>query len=270
MLGLAALLLTAPVRAQSYGLEDQVLTIGSSQFRGVEGSPSQVHFDFYLYNDVEGSYWYYLAPLSLPEGALIERVCLFARDSDSGYLTYVSAYLYANKLVPIGGNPASMQVTMTYPNLPFFFGRVLGKDTFAMTASCTAMFQPRDIMVVLDFSASMNDDSTLAAIGKLDRSVVEGSLLNCWNDLGPPTFGNLGFTPNWVTVPGDPPISTSDSFITVKYRRTARRWAATLAHAPNRSSKREAVSSNARTAAGRSARGRGSDSLITRVRSPRR
>jgi Flp pilus assembly protein TadG len=119
-------------------------------------------------------------------------------------------------------NPASMVVTMTYPNLPFFFGRVLGHDTFDLTASSTAMFQPRDIMVVLDYSASMNDDSTFASIGKLSRSVVEGSLLNCWNDLGPPVYGNLGFTPKWAVAHGVPQNPASQiPHVSVEYRNSS-------------------------------------------------
>jgi Flp pilus assembly protein TadG len=119
-------------------------------------------------------------------------------------------------------NPSSMTVSMTYPNMPFFFGKVLGKDTFSITASSTAMFQPRDIVVVLDYSASMNDDSTFDAIGKLSRSVVESSLLNCWNDLGPPSYGNLAFTPAWAVAAGVPENTASQiPHVTVEYRNTA-------------------------------------------------
>jgi Flp pilus assembly protein TadG len=100
--------------------------------------------------------------------------------------------------------PASLEVSMTYQNLPFFFGRVLGHDNFTITASSTAQFQPRDIVVVLDYSASMNDDSTYAALGKIPQATIDASLLNCWNDLGPPTYGSLPAVPNWVTVPGVP------------------------------------------------------------------
>src|SRR4051794_15457016 len=105
---------------------------------------------------------------------------------------------------------------MTYANMPFFFGKVLGKDTFTISSSATAMFQPRDIMVVLDYSASMNDDSTFASIGKLARSVVESSLQNCWNDLGPPTYGHLSFTPAWAVA-----SAGSSPHITVEYRNTS-------------------------------------------------
>jgi hypothetical protein len=104
-----------------------------------------------------------------------------------------------NEGVPL---PDALRVSMTYNNLPFFFARVLGKDTFSLHGQATAMFQPRDIMVVLDYSASMNDDSTFAAIGKLPQATVEQSLLNCWNDLGPPVYGNLPATPTWATAHG--------------------------------------------------------------------
>jgi hypothetical protein len=118
--------------------------------------------------------------------------------------------------------PSALQVTMTYPNMPFFFGKVLGHDTFTITSSATAMFQPRDIMVVLDYSASMNDDSTFGSIGKLSQSVIEGSLQNCWNDLGPPSYGNLGFTPAWAVAQGQPENpGASIPHITVEYRNTA-------------------------------------------------
>ncbi len=69
------LLAGAAAQAQTYGDQSQVLTVGVSQFRGVEGSPSYIGSDFYLYNP--GSLPYqYLAPLKLPEGALVEEVCL--------------------------------------------------------------------------------------------------------------------------------------------------------------------------------------------------
>ena len=38
------------------------------------------------------------------------------------------------------------------------------------------MFRPRDIMLVLDFSASMNDDSELKSIDALGQDVVEAGV----------------------------------------------------------------------------------------------
>jgi Flp pilus assembly protein TadG len=117
--------------------------------------------------------------------------------------------------------PSTLKVTMTYPDLPFFFARVLGHEDFTLSASSTAMFQPRDIMVVLDFSASMNDDSTFAAIGKLPQATVEQSLLNCWNDLDV-TYGNLPATPTWATVHGVPQnVAALIPHVTVEYRHSS-------------------------------------------------
>ena len=105
-----ALLASAAAQAQTYGDQSQVLTVGVSQFRGLERSPSVIGSDLYLYNPDPGSYWQYLAPLALPDGALIEEICLYGIDSDLGDFTYVAAYLVAVKLVPIGENPATVSI----------------------------------------------------------------------------------------------------------------------------------------------------------------
>ncbi len=96
--------------AQSYGDHDQVLTIGVSAFKGVQGAQAEIHPDGYLYNPVNGAFSYYLAPLPLPEGALIEQICLYANDSDTGSFEYAQAYLAAIKLVPGGESPATLEI----------------------------------------------------------------------------------------------------------------------------------------------------------------
>ena len=107
----AAALVASPSRGQSYGDQSQVLTIGVSQFRGVEGAPSSVGAgDYYLYNHSTGFNESYLAPLPLPEGALIERICLSARDTDVSDFVYVGAHVFANKLVPLDGTPTAWSV----------------------------------------------------------------------------------------------------------------------------------------------------------------
>lgn len=115
--------------------------------------------------------------------------------------------------------PSSLEVSMTYQNLPYFFAKVLGHDNFTLTSSATAQFMPRDIVVVLDYSASMNDDSTYDALGKIPQATIDQSLKNCWNDLGPPSYGNLPATPTWVKVPGVPLNSGAQiPHIDVEYR----------------------------------------------------
>ncbi|MDA0832573.1 MAG: VWA domain-containing protein [Planctomycetota bacterium] len=88
--------------------------------------------------------------------------------------------------------------------LTLFFARIWGKKSTSLTASAVAYVEPRDIVLVLDYSGSMNDDSELGAISKLGQTNVEANIYQIWQDLGSPSYGNMTFTPNWVTIPGQP------------------------------------------------------------------
>ena len=99
----------------------------------------------------------------------------------------------------VQGNPVTSD-----ERVPMFFGPVLGISKAEVGTSAVASFQPRDMMVVLDFSGSMNDDSTLAAINHWGKAAVEENLLQIWQELGSPTYGSLTFTPNYLTRAGQP------------------------------------------------------------------
>lgn len=119
-------------------------------------------------------------------------------------------------------SPAStISVSLSYNDNPLFFGRALGKKTFDLHAEAIATFQPRDIMLVLDFSGSMNDDSTFAKINTLGRTRVEDSLRECVTDFGGMNYGSLPLNPAWATVKG---VAQNDSqqipHIRVEYRNT--------------------------------------------------
>jgi len=101
---------SSSLAAQSYGDQSQVLTIGVTQFHGVEGAQSVIDSVGYLRNVVPGGSWYFLAPLNLPEGAKIEQICLYADDSDPADFFYVQAYLVVVKLAPGGESPAQVPV----------------------------------------------------------------------------------------------------------------------------------------------------------------
>jgi Mg-chelatase subunit ChlD len=53
----------------------------------------------------------------------------------------------------------TLQVQLTSNNQALFFGRVVGSNSFNMGATATAVVRPRDMMLVLDFSGSMNSHS---------------------------------------------------------------------------------------------------------------
>ncbi|MBI5759752.1 MAG: hypothetical protein HZA46_14640, partial [Planctomycetales bacterium] len=86
--------------------------------------------------------------------------------------------------------------------LPLLFAPVMGYQKAVVNATSIASFQPRDFAVVLDFSASMNDDSTFAAISKLGQANVEANLNTMWGELGAPVYGNMGFTPAYAVLKG--------------------------------------------------------------------
>jgi len=111
LLGAVLAPVTSTARGQSYGPEAQRLTIGAAEFQlmvtygglflGYDGyisihppaespsSPTTVPF---------------VAPVSLPEGAAIDELCLYANDTD--LLDEVRASLVAVKLVPPGEDDA--------------------------------------------------------------------------------------------------------------------------------------------------------------------
>jgi hypothetical protein len=69
--------------------------------------------------------------------------------------------------------------------LPLIFAPVFGSHTQIITTTATAFIESRDIVCALDFSASMNDDSSLLneTVGRLGKPAVESSLDAIWNAL---------------------------------------------------------------------------------------
>jgi Flp pilus assembly protein TadG len=64
---------------------------------------------------------------------------------------------------------------------PLAFGWAVGKESVPLKVSSTAFTEARDLVLVLDWSASMNDDSSLNS--SLSLSTVESLLDGCWNAL---------------------------------------------------------------------------------------
>ena len=84
-------------------------------------------------------------------------------------------------------------------NVPLFFAPIIKHDSTDMNVSAVATFQPRDIILVLDYSGSMNDDSELKTVGNLPQEDIEDNLEEMWEELGRPTYGSMGFTPQRKT-----------------------------------------------------------------------
>jgi len=76
-----AILVSNPAAAQNYGLNDQLLTIDSTSFLGF-GVETLRTGDGYLNKQTPGDGILY-APLQLPDGAVITKICLSARNTDA-------------------------------------------------------------------------------------------------------------------------------------------------------------------------------------------
>ena len=103
--------------------------------------------------------------------------------------------------------------------LPLAFGWAVGMPSAELTASASAFVEARDLVMVLDFSGSMNDDSELKSIGSLGRDAVEDNLEDIFNALGPPSVGTLPFDPEYLRVAGDPPSNNSQPQIHVTWKK---------------------------------------------------
>lgn len=67
--------------------------------------------------------------------------------------------------------------------LPMAFGWAVGRDKVALQATATAFVEARDMVLVLDFSGSMSDDSELRSIGTFSQAEIETGLDNIFNAL---------------------------------------------------------------------------------------
>ncbi|MGM0489428.1 MAG: vWA domain-containing protein, partial [Planctomycetota bacterium] len=104
-------------------------------------------------------------------------------------------------------------------NLPMFFGKALGQRSFDMASESIAIYQPRDILLVLDLSGSMNDDSELKSIGRFGKDVIMDGLETIYQELDSPEYGDvMEFEPQYITVEGVDPALPSMPKITVEYR----------------------------------------------------
>ena len=88
--------------AQSYGEGDQVLTIGAVEFRTLGSSGTSIDSGGYLRYPGESVH---LAPLYLPDGAVIDNLCLYADDSSADPTMLVFSHLVAIKQVPDEESP---------------------------------------------------------------------------------------------------------------------------------------------------------------------
>lgn len=98
------------------------------------------------------------------------------------------------------------------------FGWAVNKESVALRTSATAFVEARDMVLVMDFSGSMNDDSTYAAIAKLGKPAVEANQLAIYTALGAPNVGTMPSTPDWPKLKGASPTDSTKPQIYVTWK----------------------------------------------------
>ncbi|MFN3149400.1 pilus assembly protein TadG-related protein [Bremerella sp.] len=101
--------------------------------------------------------------------------------------------------------------------VPLAFGWAVGTPTIALRAEAIAFVEARDMVVVLDFSGSMNDDSRYTSIGRLGQENIEANMVDIFNAMNP-NVGDLSFDQKYLTVVGQPPSHPREPQITVTFK----------------------------------------------------
>ena len=130
----------------------------------------------------------------------------------NSYVPYNVVKVRAERTAGVNGAPDD--------RVPLLFASIFGQSKATIGAEASASFQPRDIMVVLDYSGSMNDDSTFARISSMGRTYIESNSLTMWHELGSPIYGKLTFTPSYAVLSG---VAASGTIphIDTTYKRTS-------------------------------------------------
>jgi hypothetical protein len=114
-------------------------------------------------------------------------------------------------------NAASGQ--MEDRKLPLFFAPAIDHDNVIMKVGSVATYQPRDMVLVLDYSGSMNDDTEFKSCNELGHATINSAIDTMWTELGEPSYGNMPYAPTYITVDGTPEdIGNNIPHITVEYR----------------------------------------------------
>lgn len=106
--------------------------------------------------------------------------------------------------------------------LPLFFAPAIDNDDVIMKVGSVATYQPRDMVLALDYSGSMNDDTEFKNSNELGHTTINAAIDTMWTELGEPSYGNMPYDPTYVTVAGVPADAGNNiPHITVEYRRNS-------------------------------------------------
>ena len=161
------------------------------------------------------------------DGLLLDRdadIELGRREWDAANQTFVFAFgpdATPYNIVRVTGryDYVSTENGIVDRRIPVFFAPAINTDKVTMKLSSVATFQPRDVMLVQDYSGSMNDDTEFKSANALGIDSITTAVTNMWTALGSPAYGSMPFTPDWLTVGGVPEDTESGiPHVEVEYR----------------------------------------------------
>ncbi len=117
-----------------------------------------------------------------------------------------------------------MRVVARRTDQPFFFAPVIKNYNFSLEAEAIAMFRPREIVLVLDYSASMSDDSEFDHIHQVGQSTVEANMYQIYTELGSPTFGSMQWNPVYISSTNTTTIKSTLGLTSVPYPYPGGSW----------------------------------------------
>lgn len=171
-----------------------------------------------------------LNPVGNHSGLLLDPsvdIELGRRDWDASNSTFVFSFgpqAVPYNIVRITGRLDNVYNSMTGQSedrrLPLFFAPAIDHENVTMSVGSVATYQPRDMVLVLDYSGSMNDDTEFKSCNELGHSTINTAIDTMWTELGEPVYGNMPLVPEYVTVEGVPADAGANiPHITVEYRR---------------------------------------------------
>lgn len=122
-------------------------------------------------------------------------------DTNSWPIVWDATPVNVVQVVARKDNP---DATAADAKLPLAFGWAIGRDSVDLTASATAFVEARDMVLVLDFSGSMNDDSDLNAIDDFGTEAVTENLGDIYQALDIQGLDDLPVEPAYLRVVGEP------------------------------------------------------------------
>ncbi|MFH5805410.1 pilus assembly protein TadG-related protein [Alienimonas sp. DA493] len=106
-------------------------------------------------------------------------------------------------VVEVSARKENPDVSAPDGQMPAFFSRIFGLTGHSFRVSSIAYTEPRDLVLVLDYSGSMNDDSEFPAFDRLGEAAVTENMLAIYDALGLDD-GLLPDVPERVTLHGVP------------------------------------------------------------------